>query len=57
MTSFDGRFVFPTKEWVNIDICKDCYQKLFAIVSKKKINDFASKTYSFMKGVTKNVIF
>ncbi len=39
MASFDGGFVFPTKEWVNIDICKDCYQKLFfAIVSKGEKN-------------------
>ena len=37
-TSFDGIFVFPTKEWVNIDICKNCYRKLFTSVSKEEKN-------------------
>lgn len=37
---FDNGIVFPKKEWVNIDICKECYQKLFFKSSvKEKTND------------------
>ena len=39
ITCFDCGFVFPKKEWVNIDICKNCYKKLLAIVSKEEKTD------------------
>ena len=29
--NFDMGFVFPKREWVHIDICEDCYEKLFNI--------------------------
>nr|DAL44715.1 MAG TPA_asm: Transcription factor grauzone, transcription regulation, treble-clef zinc.0A [Caudoviricetes sp.] len=32
--------VFPKKEWINVDICKECYQKLlFKSSVKEKVND------------------
>ena len=36
----DMGIVFPKKEWVNVDICKECYQKLvFKSSVKEKVND------------------
>lgn len=36
----DMGIVFPKKEWVNVDICKECYQKLlFKSSVKEKAND------------------
>ena len=35
--NFDMGFVFPKREWVHIDICEDCYEKLFNI--NKEVED------------------
>ena len=36
--NFDMGFVFPKREWVRIDICEYCYEKLFNI-NKEVEND------------------
>lgn len=37
---FDTGIILPKKEWVNVDICKDCYQKLlFTPLRKENKND------------------
>lgn len=33
--AMDHGFVFPKKEWVNVDICKDCYQKLLSTRTRR----------------------
>lgn len=29
--NYDMGFVFPKREWIHIDICEYCYEKLFDI--------------------------
>lgn len=40
----DAGLAFPIKEWVDIDICEECYQKLFSKASVKESNQNVYKT-------------